>query len=64
MQVTRKYYRQIDLHQKTNCSAGTESLELVGLPHNINNGQLEEAVLKIFADTEVTVTTRNFHAIQ
>ena len=40
-----------------------ETVELVGLPENANDGKLEEAVIKTFEEAGVKVTKRSFHAI-
>ena len=40
-----------------------ETVELVGLPDNTNDGELEDAVIKIFEEPGVKVTKRSFHAI-
>ena len=40
-----------------------ETVELVGLPENANDGKLEEAVIKTFKEAGVKVTKRSFHAI-
>ena len=46
-----QYYRQ-------------EAVELVGLPDKTNNGELEDAVIKIFEEAGVKVTKINSHAVQ
>ena len=38
-------------------------MELVGLPDNTNDGDLEDAVIKTFEEAGVKVTKRSFHAI-
>ena len=38
-------------------------MELIGLPDNTNNGELEDAVIKTFEEAGVKVTKRSFHAI-
>ena len=38
-------------------------MELVGLPDDTNDGELEEAVIKTFDEAGVKVTKRSFHAI-
>ena len=40
-----------------------ETVELVGLPDNTNDGELEDAVIKTFEEAGVKVTKRSFHAI-
>ena len=40
-----------------------ETVELVGLPDNTNNGELEDAVIKTFKEVGVKVTKRSSHAI-
>ena len=40
-----------------------ETVELVGLPDNTNDGDLEDAVIKTFEEAGVKVTKRSFHAI-
>ena len=38
-------------------------MELVGLPDNTNDGELEDAVIKIFEEAVVKVTKISFHEI-
>ena len=38
-------------------------MELVGLPDNTNDGELEDAVIKTFGEAGVKVTKRSSHAI-
>ena len=40
-----------------------EIVELVGLPDNTNDGELEDAVIKIFEEAVVKVTKISFHEI-
>ena len=40
-----------------------ESVELVGLPDNTNDGELEDAVIKTYGKVGVKVTKRSFYAI-
>ena len=40
-----------------------ETVELVGLPDNTNDGELEDAVIKTFDEAGVKVTKRSFHGI-
>ena len=44
-------------------SSRQKSVELLGLPNNISNGDFEEVVLKTFEEARIKVMTRNFHAI-
>ena len=43
--------------------ARRESIELVGLPENINGAELEKKVVKVFEHAGVAVKERDFHAI-
>ena len=40
-----------------------ETVELVGLPDNTDDGELEDAVIKTFEEAGVKVTKRSFHVI-
>ena len=40
-----------------------ETVELVGLPDNTNDGELEDAVIKTFEEAGAKATKRSFHAI-
>ena len=40
-----------------------ETVELVGIPDNTNDGELEDAVIKTFEEAVVKVIKRSFHAI-
>ena len=39
-----------------------ETVELVGLPDNTNDEELEDAVIKTFDEAGVKVTKKSFHA--
>ena len=40
-----------------------DTVELLGLPDNTNDGELEDAVIKTFEEAGVKVTKTSFHAV-
>ena len=63
--LKEKYSPQdnLTIEKQNKSSIPDEKLELVGLPDNTNDGELEDGVIKTFEEAEVKVTKRSFHAI-
>ena len=63
--LKEKYSPQdnLTIEKQNKSSIPDEKLELVGLPDNTNDGELEDAVIKTFEEAGVKVTKRSFHAI-
>ena len=53
----------LTIEKQNKSSIPDEKLELVGLPDNTNDGELEDGVIKTFEEVGVKVTKRSFHAI-